>query len=384
MSEYQPTTTNGNSADTLNDHDQKVADYWRRLREGEDPETFTEDDTVGMSNKASETDDQEKATPESDSSSPSDHEEAVSDNTDSEGIHDEPNGPEETDIQDSNDSQPEPEDDVSSSDNKNYKQMYEELLALYSKEQHKSSSWNGRIKAANKRASDSEEMVKQLQAELSALKQNKATEQPTETTTKTSNVDYSALDEIIKDYEGVDDDVVNTWKTVKEKLTSTKAKPQDVPKPEPKTTTTDITPTTTEDAPVNEYTSNLMAIVRTKHPDVDLLISGGEQSKLATWVNTYPDMFKRPVMAAIYNGGTASDIIALIDLYKQETSKPKTQSAKNLLGPTTKQQLVKPMKNKAVAPKVIDERDPRWQQQYRELWAKEKAKHKRKPLNTFK
>jgi hypothetical protein len=175
------------------------------------------------------------------------------------------------------------------------KALEEELT----KEKQKTSSWNGRITAANKRATD-------LEAELGSAKQKQApSEEEIAAAAKvkaTTESDNEVLDRFKKDFP----ELTTAFDIMQKRIDGVTTAPDKVPAAKP----AEATPA--KDKIVDEHST----AIRKVHPDLSEMVNTGV---LLTWINQQPD-FIRPTLETIYNSGKAEDVINMVTEFKDKTS----------------------------------------------------------------
>jgi hypothetical protein len=169
------------------------------------------------------------------------------------------------------------------------------------KEKQKTSSWNGRITAANTK-------VKELEAELATVRgQIKTTEQTTTAKLATSS-DNEVLDRFRNDFPELSN-VVDIMQKRIDGVSPAQAKAV-----EPTPTPAQAGDTTDADADDEEKEKHIAAI-REVHSDLPEMVSSGV---LLTWINQQPS-YIRPTLETIYKSGKAEDVITMVTNFKEES-----------------------------------------------------------------
>jgi hypothetical protein len=174
------------------------------------------------------------------------------------------------------------------------------LVEELAKEKQKTSSWNGRITAANKRVTD-------LEAELETAKQKQAPSAEDAAAAakaqSTTESDNEVLDRFRTDFPELSSAFDIMQKRI-DGVTTTPAK-EDAAKP------AEATPAEVKTT-IDEHTT----AIRKVHPDLSEMVNTGV---LLTWINKQPD-FIRPTLTTIYTHGQAEDVINMVTEFKDKTS----------------------------------------------------------------
>lgn len=179
----------------------------------------------------------------------------------------------------------------------------DELEAELKKEHQRTSSWDGRIKAANTR-------VKELEAENAALREKKPAVEST--------------DEGVKSEQEVFDSFLTTFPEFTEVLDIMKKKidAKATPAIPAKETydpefdhTIDTTPAPKEEAKTGTAQDEHMGRIRKAHPAVDEMVS---QGVIKTWINNQPDFISSHLMN-IYQTGNSDQLIKMITEFQKKT-----------------------------------------------------------------
>jgi hypothetical protein len=175
----------------------------------------------------------------------------------------------------------------------------EEELA---KEKQKTSSWNGRITAANKRVSG-------LETELEAAKQKQAPSAEDAAAaakaTASTESDNAVLDRFRNDFP----ELSSAFDIMQKRIDGVMTTPAKEAKP--------VVPAEhVGDAPVaDEATNEHATAIRKVHSDLPEMVNTGV---LLTWINQQPD-FIRPTLQTIYDSGKAEDVINMVTEFKDKT-----------------------------------------------------------------
>lgn len=189
-----------------------------------------------------------------------------------------------------------------------WKAKAEQLESELQKERQRTSSWDGRIKAANNKVKKLEAEVEKLRGQLDDQLSNKKTEEE------------ESDQEVMEKFKETFPELVDVISIFEKKLnvaTANQAKD-----PEPSTTEDDLDPEpANSDDNTNSDKSAVcdMVEVRKAHSDVDEAVSSG---KIEAWINTQPDYIK-PSLENVYYGangyGTTQQVIHLLNNFKNQT-----------------------------------------------------------------
>ena len=213
-------------------------------------------------------------------------------------------------------------------DQTDWKAKAESLEAELSKERQRTSSWDGRIKAANEKAKSLEAEVKMLREKLDNMPAQKTEEEQS---------DQDVLDKFKETFPELVEfsDVID--RKIKNATKKTPAK-----EPESPTSTDDLDPgSANPDDTANVAKSAVcdMAEVRKIHKDVDEAVASG---RIVTWINLQPD-YMRPALSNVFYGangfGSTEQVIDLLNNFKKQTG----WSSDLLKRDTTKQDKLKSM-----------------------------------------
>ena len=182
----------------------------------------------------------------------------------------------------------------------NWQEKAESLEAELAKERQKTSSWNGRITAANKRVKELEDKI----VELNALIAAKAS---TNDTAASDDSDQAKLDRFREDFPEMGD----VLSILQQKI--------DNVKPRDKVDTTESTDDVPYDGPTDTDTEPVvtdhMKKITDVHPDLGEMVNSGI---LLTWINKQPD-YIQPALQTIYKTGSADQVIKMVTEFKEKT-----------------------------------------------------------------
>ena len=176
-----------------------------------------------------------------------------------------------------------------------WKVKAESLEDELTKEKQKTSSWNGRITAANKRADDAEA---KLEEALAAKPKDADSDD-------SAKSDVAVLEGFRNDFPEMANVIDILVKKVDGKSDATPVKD-----------TTKTTPI--EEEPAGTADTDLQgaqAKIRDAHPDLDEAVNSGV---LLTWINKQAE-FIRPTLQTIYNSGTPDQVIKMVKEFKTKT-----------------------------------------------------------------
>jgi len=180
-----------------------------------------------------------------------------------------------------------------------WKAMAEAAEAELKKEQQKTSSWDGRIKAANQKAKD-------LQAEVEQLKLEKA-----KVPDPDAESDKETLDRFRKDFPELADVVdVLDKRITKNQPAKDKVVPVVVPGTDDETDSGDSTAGDKSTGDTAHMTS-----ITDVHPDLSEMVNSGV---LLTWIQKQKP-FMKPHLEHIYYKGAAAQVIDLCSQFKEST-----------------------------------------------------------------
>jgi len=196
--------------------------------------------------------------------------------------------------------------DTTPEDTSIYQDRIAELEAQLSKETQRTASWDGRIKAANKK-------VKELEAENKQLR-----DKLLEDTDSDSSGDDQSDEEVMATFRKTFPELVEVIDIMQKKIDAKASSPTPTPA---KDTTKDADQDldTTEDEYKKEADrlhKEHIARIKKEHGDLDELIKSGA---LMTWINEQPD-FIRPHLTNIYQSGSSDQIIKMIREFKTKSN----------------------------------------------------------------
>ena len=186
--------------------------------------------------------------------------------------------------------------DPPETDDAEWKTKAELLEAELAKEKQKTSSWNGRITAANKK-------VKDLETELSTVKTVTAATKPN---TDNNESDNEVLDRFRNDFPELSDVVDIMQKRIDGIQAPAKVEADPVSNVDDDNASGDTAPTV-----IAEH----MSAIRKVHPDLSEMVNTGI---LLTWINKQPD-FIRPTLETIYSNGKTDEVINMVTEFKNKT-----------------------------------------------------------------
>ena len=178
-----------------------------------------------------------------------------------------------------------------------------EITALkdaQSAQEQKMRSWDGRIKAAEKRAAEAEQKLKDAEAKG---KDNSSEVSP--------NIDDAELSVFFKEYP----DLEGPMKKVAEKL-ATKIFNDKIGD---KIETLEVNQGAAQETAQAEADKIHMASINTAHPDWEKIYDSGA---LETWIKRQPE-YLQPRLHEILKKGSASEVIGMFDSYKRAAGKGK-------------------------------------------------------------
>lgn len=183
------------------------------------------------------------------------------------------------------------------SDTTDWKAKADELEAELKKERQKTSSWDGRIKAANKRADDAEARVKELEAKV-------------ETTP-----DPDAVDEqkVLEGFRNDFPEMADVLDILQKKIDRVKPTPQAKSRSEDVDTEGDSGESTATDEV--SHTNTHLDTINEVHPDLSEMVNTGV---LLTWIKKQASYIK-PTLENIYYNGSAKEVIDMCSNFKEET-----------------------------------------------------------------
>jgi hypothetical protein len=200
-------------------------------------------------------------------------------------------------------------------DTTDWKLKCDELEAELKKERQRTSSWDGRIKAANKKA-------KELEAENASLKEQLAKVQESSNDTE-DQTDQEVMDKFKETFPELIEFADVMQRKIDKRLPNTPVKVDPEPEDNGDQDATDNQSTTVDtgqsekqkQAAANEH----HRLTRKAHPDLDEAVSTGV---LLTWINQQPDYIKDHLGEVYYgeNGkGSAQQVIDMVTNFKSKT-----------------------------------------------------------------
>jgi hypothetical protein len=209
-------------------------------------------------------------------------------------------------------------------DTVDWKSKAEELEAELKKEKQKTSSWDGRIRAANQKAEALATENEQLKLQLAKVPDPDA------------ESDKEVLDRFRKDFPELADVVdVLDKRITKSQPAPAKDPLADVPGTDDETGSGESTDGDESDKPTDHMTS-----IHDVHPDLPEMVNSGV---LLTWIQKQKP-FMRPHLEHIYYKGTASQVIDVCTQFKESTGWKSQLANQNSDKGLTKQQKLDAMK----------------------------------------
>jgi hypothetical protein len=189
-------------------------------------------------------------------------------------------------------------------DSTDWKTKYQETLALLEKEEQKTRTWDGRIRAANKRAKIAEELVETQKKTIEDLKVK----------LEDQSGSYS-------DSGDDDEDVLDEFPELKDrfnKAVEEEIKRRGLKKADPADESADDDTDTGDDQELHDAAKDRIATLAKVHPDYKELVESGEVVK---WINSKPE-YIRGTLVDVWQNPTlpVSHLISLFDNYKEETA----------------------------------------------------------------
>ena len=204
--------------------------------------------------------------------------------------------PEEVPATDPVKSDPVTPDTTTGADGVDWKVKAEESEAELKKERQRTASWDGRIKAANDKATA-------LETENEALKKEAEEKATKKEPTKEEQSDQEVMDTFRKTFPELIEVVDILEKKIKTpEPAKAKAEPKVEKEPEP------------EVEPATSDTEHYKAIAE-KHPDIDELVRSGV---MITWINTQPE-YIQPYLNSVVASGTSDQVIKTVTEFKSKT-----------------------------------------------------------------
>jgi hypothetical protein len=176
----------------------------------------------------------------------------------------------------------------------------ESLEAELAKEKQKTSSWNGRITAANTKAKELEEKI--------ATMESAATKAVTKEADTSNDSDNEVLERFRTDFPelaGVIDILQKRVDGIAPAVAPVKADPEP-----------DSTKSAADDTAVKQELEDHVSAIRKVHPDLSEMVNTGV---LLTWINQQPE-YIRPSLETIYRNGKPEEVINMVTEFKSKTS----------------------------------------------------------------
>jgi hypothetical protein len=174
--------------------------------------------------------------------------------------------------------------------------------AELAKERQKTSSWNGRITAANTKVKELEAKIVELESQV-----NTAVDKDTKASNDSDN---EVLDRFRKDFPELSNVVDIMQKRIDGVVPTAPAKVE-TPAADNSTTSAEVD----DDKAVAKVKSDHVASIRKVHPDLPEAVNSGV---LLTWINKQPT-YIRPTLETIYKSGKAEDVIKMVTNFKDDT-----------------------------------------------------------------
>lgn len=193
------------------------------------------------------------------------------------------------------------DDDEDDSDDVDWKAKALELEEKLKKEKQKTSSWDGRIRSANKRAESAEARVAELEAKLES--------QPSEEDLD----DQAKLDKFADDFP----ELKEAFDVIGKRIDALKGKAKAPAKrdvDDEYTADDDSGDVDTSTKKAAETTNHIQTI-RAAHPELDEIVKSGI---LLTWINKQKP-FMKPHLENIYYKGNAQQVVDMITQFKEST-----------------------------------------------------------------
>jgi len=186
-----------------------------------------------------------------------------------------------------------------------WKSKAEAVEAELTKERQKTSSWNGRITAANNKVKELEAKILELEAVDNTAKasQDKAS----------ADSDNEVLERFRADFPELSN-VVDIMQKRIDGIAPAPAKAADLDTSASQASTPE-TDAATKEAELQQDKANHVADIRKVHPDLPEMVNTGV---LLTWINKQPT-YIRPTLETIYSKGKAEDVIKMVTNFKDDT-----------------------------------------------------------------
>jgi len=191
-----------------------------------------------------------------------------------------------------------------------WKSRAEKAEAELQKERQRTSSWDGRINAANKKAKALEEEVKSLREKLDKKMESQQTEEEL------------SDQEVMSQFKETFPELVEVVDILQKKIDKTsaiKAKAKD-PEPADSTYDHDPEPASSDDSAAGaQVAPDHLSQVRAVHKDMDEAVASGQ---ILTWINNQPE-YQQGALNDVYYGrngmGTTKQVIDLLSDFKKQT-----------------------------------------------------------------
>jgi hypothetical protein len=185
-----------------------------------------------------------------------------------------------------------------------WKSNAEALEAELAKEKQKTSSWNGRITAANTK-------VKELEEKIATLEETATAAQSKEANTSNDS-DNEVLERFRVDFPELSNVVDIMQKRIDGVAAPAPAKAAEPSTPEPD----DSKPAAgTADEDAKKVRADHISAIRKEHPDLPEMVNTGV---LLSWINKQPS-YIRPTLETIYKKGKAEDVVVMVTNFKKDT-----------------------------------------------------------------
>jgi hypothetical protein len=182
-----------------------------------------------------------------------------------------------------------------------WKNKAEDVEAELAKERQKTSSWNGRITAANTKVKELEAKVAELEAAPKA-KEDKAT----------TDSDNEVLERFRKDFPELSN-VVDIMQKRIDGIAPTPAKAAEPIVPATDDSKRVVTDNATDDA--EKAKTDHVSAIRSVHPDLPEMVNSGV---LLSWINQQPT-YIRPTLETVYKSGKADEVITMVTNFKESS-----------------------------------------------------------------
>jgi len=187
-----------------------------------------------------------------------------------------------------------------------WKAKADSLEAELAKERQKTSSWNGRITAANNKVKEYEERIVQLNAKIAAGSSSSDNAE-----SNSNDSETAVLNKFREDFPEMGS-VIDIFEKRIDAAKSSRAKDTDDNSYDGPT---DAEVNTDNDGGKKEPVTDHMKAIREIHPDLDEAVNSGV---LLTWINTQPD-FIRSTLQTIYEKGSSDQVIKMVSEFKAKS-----------------------------------------------------------------